>query len=222
MKRLALALAALVVTEGGAKAQTPNLPLPVAALQEAGGRVVHPAHVQAAALRFGLSPDLLRAVIAAESDGRPGAVSSAGARGLMQLMPGTWTMLRARLGLGEDPFDPADNILAGAAYLRELHDRYGAPGYLAAYNAGPGRYEASLAGRPLPAETRAYVARITEVLEGGQVAGRPLEPTSPDRANRPRLTGLFATTWPMALGRPASAGEHRKGGLFAPRRGPLR
>jgi integrase len=56
-------------------------------------------------------------------------------------------------------YDPHDNILAAAAYLRELHDRYGAPGFLAAYNAGPVRYEEHLTtGRPLPAETRAYVA----------------------------------------------------------------
>ena len=61
----------------------------------------------------------------------------------MQIMPQTWAELRARYGLGTDPYDPHDNILAGAAYIRELHDRYGAPGFLAAYNAGPGRYEAS-------------------------------------------------------------------------------
>ena len=71
--------------------------------------------------------------------------------GLMQIMPRTWAELRARYGLGADPYDPHDNILAGAAYIRELHDRYGAPGFLAAYNAGPGRYERHLAtGRPLP------------------------------------------------------------------------
>jgi soluble lytic murein transglycosylase-like protein len=75
--------------------------------------------------------------------------------GLMQIMPETWATLRLRYGLGADPFDPHDNILAGAAYLRELHDRYGSPGFLAAYNAGPARYEDHLAtGQPLPAETR--------------------------------------------------------------------
>ena len=52
--------------------------------------------------------------------------------GLMQIMPKTWTELRARYGLGADPYDPHDNILAGAAYIRELHDRYGSPGFLAA------------------------------------------------------------------------------------------
>jgi hypothetical protein len=76
-----------------------------------------------------------------ESAGRIGAVSSAGAMGLMQLMPGTWARQRTRFGLGPDPFDPRDNIMAGTSYLREMYDSYGASGFLAAYNAGPGRYE---------------------------------------------------------------------------------
>lgn len=59
----------------------------------------------------------------------------------MQLMPGTWVEMRARLALGSDSFDVYDNMLAGAAYLCELHDRYGWSGVLAAYNAGPARYE---------------------------------------------------------------------------------
>jgi hypothetical protein len=76
--------------------------------------------------------------------------------------------LRFRYGLGADPFDPRDNILAGAAYLQELHDRYGAPGFLAAYNAGPARYEAFLAtGRPLPDETRAYLGALGPLTSGG-------------------------------------------------------
>jgi hypothetical protein len=86
--------------------------------------------------------------------------------GLMQIMPKTWAELRARHGLGADPYDPRDNILAGAAYIRELHDRYGAPGFLAAYNAGPGRYERHLAtGRPLPDETQDYVATLAPMIK---------------------------------------------------------
>jgi hypothetical protein len=86
--------------------------------------------------------------------------------GLMQIMPKTWAELRARYGLGADPYDARDNILAGAAYIRELSDRYGAPGFLAAYNAGPGRYERHLeTGRPLPAETQAFVAALAPVIE---------------------------------------------------------
>ncbi|MBN8999192.1 MAG: lytic transglycosylase domain-containing protein, partial [Rhizobiales bacterium] len=96
-----------------------------------------------ASQRFGIPAAWIRAVMVTESAGNPRARSSAGARGLMQIMPRTWVMLRARHGLGTDPYDPRDNIRAGAAYLRELHDRYGAPRFLAACNAGPGRYEAS-------------------------------------------------------------------------------
>jgi soluble lytic murein transglycosylase-like protein len=81
--------------------------------------------------------------------------------GLMQLMPGTWRELRGTLGLGANPHEPRDNILAGAAYLRMMYDRFGYPGLFAAYNAGPARYRQHLAtGRRLPAETIAYVAGI--------------------------------------------------------------
>src|SRR3546814_9197460 len=71
----------------------------------------------------------------AESAGDVRAVSHAGAMGLMQIMPATWTYLRGRYGLGDDPYHVRDNIIAGTAYLRELHDRFGSPGFLAAYNA---------------------------------------------------------------------------------------
>ncbi len=88
--------------------------------------------------------------------------------GLMQLMPDTWAALRMRYRLGRDPYDPHDNILAGAALLREMHDRYGSPGFLAAYNAGPGRYEDYRdRRRPLPAETVAYVAELLPQIDGG-------------------------------------------------------
>ena len=76
---------------------------------------------------------------ARESFGDVHAISPKGAMGLMQIMPATWAGLRPRYGLGADPYDAHDNIIAGAAYLRELQDRYGAPGFLAAYNAGPAR-----------------------------------------------------------------------------------
>ncbi|WP_034882015.1 lytic transglycosylase domain-containing protein, partial [Gluconobacter thailandicus] len=85
--------------------------------------------------------------------------------GLMQLMPGTWRDVRRTLNLGADPFDPHDNIAAGAAYLRWLHERYGDAGFLAAYNAGPSRYDDHLAtGRPLPAETISYVAQVRTLI----------------------------------------------------------
>lgn len=108
----------------------------------------------------------VRAVLQAESAGDPHVVSGAGAMGLMQLMPGTWKDIRRALNLGGDPFDPHDNIAAGAAYLRWLHDRYGDAGFLAAYNAGPGRYDDHLAtGQPLPAETMSYVASVARLID---------------------------------------------------------
>lgn len=125
------------------------------------------APIAEAARRFGVPEAWIRAVMHVESSNDRRAVSPKGAMGLMQLMPETWASLRVRHSLGTDPFNPRDNILAGAAYLREMHDRYGSPGFLAAYNAGPGRYEEYLAGRPLPAETRAYVAALLPIVGGG-------------------------------------------------------
>ncbi|GBQ62220.1 murein transglycosylase [Ameyamaea chiangmaiensis NBRC 103196] len=122
--------------------------------------------VRQAAERNAIPPAWVRAVVHAESAGDPHAVSSAGAIGLMQLMPGTWKDVRRTHNLGADPFDPHDNIAAGAAYLRWLHDRYGDVGFLAAYNAGPGRYDDHLAtGRPLPAETVSYVASVARLID---------------------------------------------------------
>ncbi len=127
------------------------------------------AHIAEAAQRFGIPAAWIRAVMRVESANEVRAISPKGAMGLMQIMPPTWADLRTRHRLGGDPYDPRDNILAGAAYLRELHDRYGSPGFLAAYNAGPGRYEEHLAGRPLPAETRAYVATLAPLVGGGEI-----------------------------------------------------
>jgi len=125
-------------------------------------------------------------VMRVESAGNPAAVSSAGAIGLMQVMPETFADMRAELGLGGDPFAVRDNILAGAAYLRRMFDRYGSPGFLAAYNAGPGRWEAHLAGgRPLPAETVAYLVRLAPIMgfDAGEASmiGRSIGTVAPRR-----------------------------------------
>ena len=102
------------------------------------------------------------------------ALSRKGAMGLTQIMPETWKELSVRYGLGTDPYAPRDNILAAAAYVRELYDRYGAPGFLAAYNAGPGRYEEHLhTGRPLPLETQRYVAMLAPIVGGRRMDVRP-------------------------------------------------
>lgn len=123
-------------------------------------------YIDEASARFGVPADWIERVMQAESGGRTmlggrPIVSSAGAMGLMQLMPGTWSAMRARLGLGSDPHAPRDNILAGTLYLRMMHDRFGYPGLFGAYNAGPGRYASYLAGRAsLPGETRDYLAAV--------------------------------------------------------------
>ena len=123
------------------------------------------AAIAEASLRFGVPEPWIRAVMLIESAGRVHAISSAGAIGLMQVMPATYAVLRRRYGLGPDPFDVRDNILAGTAYLREMHDRYGRTGMLAAYNAGPGWWEEHITqARPLPLETVAYVARLAPMI----------------------------------------------------------
>lgn len=125
----------------------------------------HADHIAEASQRFGIPEHWIRAVMEVESAGRVTAVSSAGALGLMQIMPGTWTELRLRHCLGNDPFEPRDNILGGTAYLREMYDIFGAPGFLAAYNAGPARYADYLStGRVLPRETRVYVAMLAPMI----------------------------------------------------------
>ena len=117
--------------------------------------------VTEAAQRFGIPERWITSVMRVESAFDARATSPVGAMGLMQVMPQTYAGLRLRYGLGADPYHRRDNILAGAAYLREMYDRFGAAGFLAAYNAGPGRYQAHLsAGRPLPRETRNYIAKL--------------------------------------------------------------
>ncbi len=124
-------------------------------------------YVREAAARFSVPEAWIRAVMQQESGGRQTSAdgspitSSAGAMGLMQVMPGTYDLLRQHYALGPDPYDPRSNILAGAAYLKEMHARFGAPAFLAAYNAGPDRVDAYLNGSTmLPDETVNYIAAI--------------------------------------------------------------
>ena len=175
-----LLLAAILSLGSGtatAVAQTASQATPVAAHP-------HAVFIAEASQRFGIPEHWIRAVLRVESAGDVRAISPAGAMGLMQVMPDTWAGLRVRHDLGRDPYDPRDNILAGAAYLREMWDRYdNVAAMLAAYNAGPGRYDDYLAtGRVLPAETRAYVATLAPIL-GGSVAPDvplPAPPPPPD------------------------------------------
>jgi soluble lytic murein transglycosylase-like protein len=127
--------------------------------------------IDEAAARFSVPASWIRAVIRVESSSDAKAVSAKGAIGLMQLMPDTYAEMRARYGLDDDPKDPHDNIIAGTAYLRDMHERFGSAGFIAAYNAGPQRYEEHLAtGGPLPDETLAYVAELAPLLSGGPPA----------------------------------------------------
>lgn len=182
------------------------------------------AYIAEAARRFGIPEDWICAVLHAESAGDTLAVSPAGAMGLMQVMPDTWAGLRVRHGLGRDPYDPRDNIMAGAAYLREMWDRYGNVGaMLAAYNAGPGRYDEYLAtGRVLPAETRAYVATLAPILGGAAASEVPAlaPPPPPDW----REAGLFVMRSADARTAVASSSEARPDDVRAtvPVRDPVR
>jgi soluble lytic murein transglycosylase-like protein len=161
-------------------------------------------YIAEASARFGVPAQWIEDVIRAESGGRTmlggrPIVSPAGAMGLMQLMPATWSDMRRRLKLGADPHAPRDNILAGTFYLRLMYDRFGYPGLFAAYNAGPASYAAFLAGRrSLPAETRLYLASLA-----GPGAGRPYVTGPSTPAPQPRPAIFFAVRHG-----PASAPEH--------------
>lgn len=152
---------------------------------DAGSVATGQPYISEASLRFGIPTAWIERVMRAESGGqthrnnRP-IRSSAGAMGLMQLMPATWVEMRERLGLGNDPDEPRDNILAGTFYLRLMYDRFGYPGLFAAYNAGPKRYAEHLAGRrPLPGETVDYLASVAPERQAREVntaASPPVEP----------------------------------------------
>lgn len=148
------------------------------------GPTVWNAYIEEASRRFGVPVSWIRSVMQAESAGQQflnGApiTSPKGAMGLMQVMPATYADLRARYGLGPDPYDPRDNVLAGTAYIREMYDRFGAPGFLAAYNAGPGRAgDWPSRGRSLPDETRRYLAEVAPRVDAA-APGMPHPNTAP-------------------------------------------
>lgn len=180
------------------------------------------ATITEASQRFHVPKAWIRAVMAHESGGRTmlgqdkPIVSRAGAVGLMQVLPATYEEMAEEHKLGNNPFNARDNIMAGTAYLRWLHKRYGFPRMFAAYNAGPGRVEQ---GGKLPAETRAYVGGITRSLK---VAANMdvVKLTRPDGAAvkidvakvvaiRPAQPGEYAKTVKTVL----ILGKHKRQGI---------
>lgn len=163
-------------------------------------------YIQQAARQFSVPEIWIRAVMQQESGGQQYmdgqlTTSSAGAMGLMQLMPETYAEMQAQYGLGGDPYDPHDNIMAGSAYIRQLYDRFGAPDFLAAYNAGPGRVDQwRNNGDPLPDETVQYVAAITPNLGiGASPASSPTllaraDSVNPDAAYVPPAAAMPVRT----------------------------
>jgi len=143
------------------------------------------AHIREVAVRYDIQPILVAAIVEAESEFNPRAVSRRGAQGLMQLMPDTASSLRV-----SDSFDPYENIEGGVRHLRRLMDRYrgNLPLVLAAYNAGE-QAVMVYGGVPPYRETRRYVNRILRRI------GRP------DLVPQPRVTGVHATVIPVATTR---------------------
>ena len=177
--RMKKALAAYTTAAGDAAKQAPG-PADLHGRARAAGEAVadtlrnYETEILDASRKTDLDPELLLAVIMQESAGRADAESRAGARGLMQLMPGT----AEELGVA-DPLDPSQNIDGGARYLAWLHDRFEGDLdlVLAGYNAGPGTV--ARAGNRIPdiSETRGYVRKVSELYEtlradaGGGAAG---------------------------------------------------
>jgi hypothetical protein len=129
-------------------------------------------YIREASARFSIRPTWIRAVMRQESGGHQYlhgqlTTSVSGAMGLMQIMPATYEVLRQRYNLGDDPYNPRDNIMAGTALIAELYVKYGSPGFLAAYNSSPRTVDGYLAGRrSLPDQTVTYVASVAPLLDG--------------------------------------------------------
>ena len=136
-------------------------------------------HVRAAARTYSMDPHLIKAVIKIESDFDHQAVSSKGAKGLMQLMPETAQDMNV-----SDPFDPRANIMGGTCYLKRLLGRFNGnlPLTLAAYNAGPGAVE-RCGGIPNYGETQRYVQAVLHHYNRMKAAALPATPWAVTAAN---------------------------------------
>ena len=170
--------------------------------------------VARASHRAGVPVAWINAVMRVESGGRTmltdtqPMISSKGALGLMQVLPQTYRDMQAQYKLGPNPFEPKDNIGAGAGYLRWLHGKYGYPAMFAAYNAGPGRVDYVLDGhKQLSAETKSYVTRVAAIL------GEPSDGALINVAKFTRPDGTPVLIDPLAVSavRAAGSGEYPEG-----------
>ncbi len=171
-------------------------------------------YITEASTRFDVPDRWIREVMRVESGGRlyhndTLVTSPVGAMGLMQVMPATFDDMRAQFnGIGDDPYDPHNSILAGTAYIRQMYDVYGSPGFLAAYNAGPGNLDAYLTrGRRLPAETRRYVAMIAPYIRD----------SSPNNRSQADMLAMNHVTAAPEATEVADAGEDDAPPVRAPR-----
>ena len=177
--------------------------------------------IASASQRFSVPASWIRAVVRMESGGRTmlgedrPITSPTGAMGLMQLMPGTYKEMRTQYGLGSNPYNPRDNITAGAAYLRWLYGKYGYPAMFAAYNDGPGHLEERLTqGKLLPAETRNYISQIVTSLgsAGAALTGRVgVAQAELAKFTRPNGTPVWIDVAGATLARASLAGEYAPG-----------
>lgn len=155
-------------------------------------------YIGQASRRFNVPSGWIRAVMRQESGGHEylhgqPITSDAGAAGLMQLMPPTYAELAGRFGLGADPYEPHDNIIAGTGYIRDLYDRYGSPAFLAAYDAGPHRLDSYLAGHgALPHETVDYLAAVAPIVARDRPLSGPLAAYADGGASPPPVSRAYA------------------------------
>ncbi len=174
-------------------------------------------YISEASTRFDVPQRWVREVMRVESGGKMYQnghliTSWVGAMGLMQVMPETYDELRGRYDLSDDAYDPHNNILAGTAYIREMYDIYGSPGFLAAYNAGPKRLDDYLSNtRPLPEETRRYVAMIGPyIMDSHPVSRSPAEDYAMNDLPLEIPPGLrYGRPVQVAQARPAASARER-------------
>ncbi|HTJ90288.1 MAG TPA: lytic transglycosylase domain-containing protein [Acidocella sp.] len=161
-------------------------------------------YIRTASQRFNVPTSWIRNVMRVESGGHEYmgghlTVSAAGAMGLMQLEPETYREMAAQYGLGPDPFNPYDNIMAGTAYIHEMYSIFGSPGFLAAYNAGPGRLQEYVNDHvPLPQETQAYLAMIAPHIAGDYPGGNSADEEMAMNTSPATGVGISSSALPSA------------------------